>query len=441
MPITFVDLFSGIGGFHAIGKAFGWEATYACDIDARAAKVYERNWGMQSHGDITEIANKDFVKIGRHDVLFAGFPCQPFSKSGRQHGMDEARGTLFWNIARVIQVRKPKLVMLENVPNIAGPRHRHEWEVIIQTLRDLGYAVSDLPFLMSPHRIPKKFGGRPQTRERVYINATLLPARLRTPRNLAPQPLSLDKLEADWDPNDWNLATDLPIESALTKKEKESLVLTAEETLWINVWDDLLGRLLQVNKDFRFPGFPLWFDVWDGSLKVSIEMPEWKKGFIKKNREFYLAHKRIIDEWMRGNSFLKSFPASRRKLEWQAQGNKSIWHGIIQFRPSGIRVKRANYAPAAVAITQTSIYGPQKRKLSVREVARLQGVPDWFDFSEQSLSSSYRQLGNGISVGCAYQSMKLQVMRDAKFLSQTAPLIVDSILNSPKSPDRVLNKK
>lgn len=440
VPTTFVDLFSGIGGFHAVGEVFGWRAVHACDNDERASRVYKRNWGLDSHADITDLANNDRVRIGRHDVLFAGFPCQPFSKSGSQNGMDETRGTLFWNIARVLQVRKPKLVVLENVPNIAGPRHRHEWEVIIETLRELGYAVSDMPFLVSPHRIPKKFGGRPQTRERVYINATLLPPGMRTAKNLMPDPLSLDEIEADWDPNNWDLVRDLPIKMRIGLEEIASLLLTTEEVLWVDVWNDLLKRLRRAHRGFRFPGFPLWFDVWDGSLRASLEMPVWKMDFIRKNREFYLSHKSIIDEWMSLNMQIYEFPASRRKMEWQAQDNRSMWDGVLQFRPSGIRVKRANYVPAAVAITQTSILGPERRRLSVREVARLQGLPDWFDFSEQSATSSYRQLGNGISVGSAYHAVKLHVNRDARILSRTAPALLDSVMQSPQSPDRALRK-
>ena len=86
----------------------------------------------------------------------AGFPCQPFSKSGAQRGMDETRGTLYWNILRIIQGRKPKVVVLENVRNIAGPRHMHEWQVIIETLRDEGYRVSETPGRVLSHLLPPR---------------------------------------------------------------------------------------------------------------------------------------------------------------------------------------------------------------------------------------------------------------------------------------------
>ena len=154
MAFKFIDLFCGIGGFHAALSAIGGECVYAVDIDEAASKVYERNWGLNPLGDITEVANEDVVDVPDHDVLCAGFPCQPFSKSGFQRGMDETRGTLYWNILKIIETRKPALVLLENVRNLAGPRHRHEWEIIIRTLREAGYIVSENPSIfICCHRI------------------------------------------------------------------------------------------------------------------------------------------------------------------------------------------------------------------------------------------------------------------------------------------------
>ena len=126
-PFRFIDLFAGIGGFHAAMSAYGGECVYAVEIDKAAADVYRSNWGHDALGDITKDANDAVMKVGDHEILAAGFPCQPFSKSGAQRGMDETRGTLYWNILRIIQERKPEIVMLENVRNLAGPRHVHEW--------------------------------------------------------------------------------------------------------------------------------------------------------------------------------------------------------------------------------------------------------------------------------------------------------------------------
>ena len=173
MSISFIDLFAGIGGFHAAGEALGWNCVFANEIDPAAAQIYDQNWGLNPLGNIHDYTRGNKKKpIPKHDVLFAGFPCQPFSKSGKQLGMDEDRGALFHDIAFIIEKYKPTLVVLENVRNIAGPRHSHEWDYIINKLRDLGYRVSSKPFIVSPHRIPPAYGGTPQARERVFIVRT-----------------------------------------------------------------------------------------------------------------------------------------------------------------------------------------------------------------------------------------------------------------------------
>jgi DNA (cytosine-5)-methyltransferase 1 len=210
MSFTFVDLFAGIGGFHAALGALGGHCVYASEWDEDAAKIYERNWNLKPDGDITLSANDEVMNVPEHDVLVGGFPCQPFSKSGKQQGMDETRGTLFWNIAKIIQVRKPRIVLLENVRNIAGPRHIHEWNVIIKTLRDLGYRVSEKPMVVSPHNIHPEFGGRPQVRERVFIAATLIPKGMPNFKSDVEIP-NLDSVMQNWNPQNWNLSKDLPL--------------------------------------------------------------------------------------------------------------------------------------------------------------------------------------------------------------------------------------
>ena len=131
------------------------------------------------------------------------------------------------------------------------------------------------------------------------------------------------------------------------------------------------------------------------------------------------------------------FPPSRRKLEWQAQETKTLKETIMHFRPSGIRAKKPTYVPALVAITQTSIIGKQSRRLTVREAARLQGLPDWFDFVGQNNSASYKQLGNGVNVGVVYNVLKAQVFRDVDLLAGK-PALLRSVIDSPDNPDELL---
>ncbi len=439
MSFKFVDLFAGIGGFHGALSALGGECVYASEIDKAAARIYSRNWGLAPDGDITLAANETTMDVPEHDVLVGGFPCQPFSKSGKQKGMDEARGTLFWNIAKIIEVRQPRIVLLENVRNIAGPRHVHEWEVIIETLRLLGYRVSSKPLVVSPHRIHPNFGGRPQVRERVFIAAT----RTGKPGHILgeePGLPNIEKFEADWNIQNWNLAKDLPIDSKLSASDKKLVSLNETETRWIDAWDEFIQLFRASHPGQNLPGFPIWADEWVDidTLKIPRGTPDWKVNFLKKNAEFYTENKKFISKWLKKYSNLEDFPPSRRKLEWQAQDAKSLHDTIMHFRPSGIRAKKATYVPALVAITQTSILGKHKRRITLREGARLQGLPEWFDFLDQPQSTTFKQLGNGVNIGAVYNVMKAVVLRDLDLLGSDSKL-VKSILQAPNDPSEYLS--
>jgi DNA (cytosine-5)-methyltransferase 1 len=438
MSFKFIDLFAGIGGFHAALSALGGECVYASEIDLAAAKVYELNWGLKPDGDITEAANDTHVKVPAHDVLVGGFPCQPFSKSGYQRGMDETRGTLFWNIAKIIEKKKPSIVLLENVRNISGPRHAHEWQVIIKTLRELGYRVSSTPFIVSPHRINPDHGGRPQVRERVFIAATRIPSGKGSDQDVDIPDISF--ATENWDSNAWNLSKDLPLVK-YSKDVLDNYLLTEEEIEWIDVWDDFVRQYKLHNKGVKLPGFPIWADFWShiDELKIPRGTPDWKINFLTKNAELYTNNKKWIDAWLKKNNNLQHFPPSRRKLEWQAQEIESLWQTIMHFRPSGIRAKVPNYVPAMVAIAQTSIIGPSRRRITPREGARLQGLPDSFSFGDQSDTPTYKQLGNGVNVGAVYNVMKAVVNRDKDLLSKK-PELVKSVLKAPKNPDQRVSK-
>jgi DNA (cytosine-5)-methyltransferase 1 len=432
MSFTFIDLFAGIGGFHGALHALGGEAVYASEIDSAAIKVYENNWKLNAASDITEVANDKIMVVQKHDILTGGFPCQPFSKSGKQLGMDETRGTLFWNIAKIIEVQKPAVVLLENVRNLAGPKHINTtWVTIIRTLRSLGYRVSSTPLVVSPHKIHPNFGGTPQVRERIFIGATYVGIGTEA-ANTEPSQLDLSPVMNGWDPQKWDLKKHLPLEKAGTASNKHLSLSPTEET-WVDAWNDFVLQCR--TKDIDLPGFPMWSDFWKPKSKtrISSDTPGWKRNFIEKNIEFYAQNEKMLSKWLEKWD-VASFPPSRRKFEWQAQDSKTLWECIMHLRPSGIRAKKATYVPALVAITQTSIYGPQRRKLSVRECARLQGLPDWFDFSGQPESASYKQLGNGVNLPVVYHVLRALVERDKEFIAKKKPQLVSSILEAPIRP-------
>lgn len=159
---TFIDLFCGIGGFHIAGEKLGLKCVYASDIDEEARKAYAHNFGLMPDGDIVKVNAKD---IPDHDLLCAGFPCQPFSIIGKRKGFADPRGTMFFEIVRIIKEKKPKAVMLENVRQLATTEDGKIIKSIKKTLEDLGYFV-DYKILNALNF------GLPQKRERVLIVGT-----------------------------------------------------------------------------------------------------------------------------------------------------------------------------------------------------------------------------------------------------------------------------
>lgn len=415
----FIDLFAGVGGFHHALSApeFGGQCVLASDIDEACRQVYAATWPTMPadaiHGDIREFtltsdgSDRPLAELGElipdHDVLCAGFPCQPFSKSGAQKGvLDSTRGTLFFDIVKIVQAKQPRFLLLENVRNLAGPRHADTWATIVQTLRELGYRVSGEPVVFSPHFLPEHLGGRPQSRDRVFILAT----RVEAGEALEEDPLIRRGPVGGWNPNEWNIEDWLLDESEI--ENLDSYRLREEEIAWLDAWQ----AFIQGIPSDELPGFPIWVDSFTDKPLIEDDTPAWKADFLRKNSAFYLEHRTFIRSWLRrswipGQGYrVADFPASRRKFEWQARlaqpraVDRDIWKLTIHFRPSGVRVKPASYLPALVAITQTSVIGSRRRRITPIEAGRLQGLPDEvFINAGVDDATAYKQAGNGVNVG------------------------------------------
>lgn len=157
--LTFIDLFAGIGGFRIALEDFGAQCVFSSEWDKFAQTTYVKNFGDVPQGDITTI---DATEIPPHDVLCAGFPCQAFSISGKQRGFDDARGTLFFDVARIANYHRPRVIFLENVRNFAKHDGGNTLKTVLNVLNEIGYDCW-YKVLNASHY------GVPQNRERIYI--------------------------------------------------------------------------------------------------------------------------------------------------------------------------------------------------------------------------------------------------------------------------------
>lgn len=416
--LRYVDLFAGVGGFHQAlsHPEIGGVCMLAVEIDAQCQRVYRRNWPdtpliddvrfLTRRGDGSEASSSEINhRVPDHELLCAGFPCQPFSKSGFQLGVhDQTRGTLFFDIMEIVRAKRPRYVVLENVRNLAGPRHARTLATIVASLRDAQYRVADDPVVFSPHLLPPELGGAPQVRERVFILAERVDEPVDA-LDLIGEVLVENAPVGGWNPAEWRVEEILDRDDEIRDVQKYHL--RSEEIGWIEAWQAFVQ---EIPSDW-LPGFPIWADHFARRPAIPEGTPKWKRDFLVKNASFYREHDRLIDRWLEQRwgplrQRVADFPPSRRKFEWQARSwqprreDRDLWNLVMHFRPSGIRVKAPTYLPALVAITQTSVVGSRRRRITPAEAARLQGMdPSVIARAEVDDTVAYRQLGNAVNVG------------------------------------------
>ena len=380
---TFIDLFAGIGGFHQAMSQLGGKCVFASEIDRHAIDVYEVNYGINSAHNICDTKVED---IPSHDVLCAGFPCQSFSIAGKCEGFnDETRGTLFFEIERVLKHHTPKFIILENVKNLISHDKGRTWAIIEQHLHNIGYRLTSKPLIVSPH-----YFGIPQLRERVIILGYYDPINVDIPLKI--------------DLGDFKGKDDNSIYTILDDFVDEKYNISEEEERYLTMWNEFYQNI-----DLDVIGFPIWAEYF--KIGPQSQYSDWKNKVIKKNNALYQRNEDFIDKWIVEYD-VYDIPIGRQKFEWQA-GNRinSIWEGVIQFRQSGIRVTAPNCFQTLVAMVQTPIIGKYKRRLTPREAARLQSFPENFILHVND-RQAYKQLGNAVNVEvikrCAKELFKME---------------------------------
>ena len=410
--INFIDLFAGIGGFHkAFEKAsenlnFNINCVFVSEIDNEAKLTYTNNFNINNHEiiNIREIGD-NAEKVASHDFLFAGFPCQTFSNAGKKEGFnDETRGTLFFDIIKILKNKKPKYFLLENVKHLIKHDNGNTWNIIKRNLIKIGYSIPENPIVLSPWQL-----NIPQDRQRVYI-----PGILKT--NISGKNNCIDKIISE-KIEDYKKEFNYKLEDFVEKDVDDKYYLSKKnkaEAYMLNVFKGWKEFVLKVK---RLPSKTLpviWLKEMIEPIneKEFLNYPSWKKKYLLDMKEIYKLNKTFIDKWIIKHDVFK-WKKRDQKLEWQVGANEyDFENSFIQLRQSGIRCRKPEKFPTLVAIVQVPLIFDKKQKkwrwLTPRETANLQSFPKNFktysDISSKNNADyySYKQFGNSINVDIVY---------------------------------------
>ncbi len=377
--------FAGIGGFRIALQNLGGKCVYTSEWDEKAKQTYQANFGEVPFGDITKESVKNYIP-NDFDVLCAGFPCQPFSKGGFQNGFEDTRGTLFFDICQIIEKHRPRFLFLENVSNLVTHDNNNTYATILKHLGELDYYFPKKPLILSPDQF-----GMPILRPRIYIPCVrkdIARSDVKFIQNFEKQ---LEKY----------FTSDISSIDTIIDAKNTTQDLSDYELKVLHMWNDFYKNI-----DLKVIGFPVWADFFKYNGEYT-EFADWKAKFVQKNVDLYQRNKVFIDKWLRKNKNLKWVNPTHRKFEWQAGTfHRDIFEGLIQFRPSGVRVKRATKFSTLVAMNHRQIIGKLKRKISLDEAKTLQSFPK--EYKLNSLDSvALKQLGNAVNIDVVQLIFKL----------------------------------
>jgi len=327
---------------------------------------------------------------------------------------DAVRGTVFFNLVEILRAKRPKFILLENVAHFVRHDEGNTYARVKAALESLGYAVMSTS--LSPH-----WFGVPQIRERMYLVGRL------------------HGLEGFKWPATTTRGKELCVRDILDTSPPGAKCLSAQVTSCLEAWQEFLDI---IPPDTKLPSFPMWSMETRATYPYKCDsleaiplselrrkrgcfgttlnrrlreeilqrvpsyargcddvFPGWKQGFIRQNRSFFGNHAGRLSSWIKR---IRQFPPSLQKFEWNCQGGKRrVWEYIIQFRASGVRIKRPTTSPSLVAMTTTQvpIVGWERRYMTVTECARLQSMDDLRVLPDGE--AAMEAIGNAVNVKVA----------------------------------------
>ncbi|WP_023269655.1 DNA cytosine methyltransferase [Acinetobacter gyllenbergii] len=402
--MRFIDLFSGLGGFHVGLAQHGHECVFSCEIDQSLRELYKINHKITPHDDIRTVKEEN---IPEHDILCAGFPCQPFSLAGKKKGAKcPESGKLIDHVLRIVKFHRPKYIFLENVPNVITIEEGVFWNYIKSSFEQLNYSLEYK--IISPTDI-----GIPQNRKRVFIVGVRkdLIGTFQWPE------LKNNKK------NDFQNLLNENFEHKKLEPQKVQLLNKWQQLLNVLELKDITGVSIvapEFGADYPLDFSELTLDeikkykgVYGKELKdcqdweeVMSLMPSYTKknrkvaSWIEKSiiysREIYKSKAQVCDEWKSEFNFTNN---SWQILEWRGlRDTPNIFEHLVQFRASGIRVLKSNVAPSLIAMTPTQIpvIPAQSRYVSTQEAAKLQYLHKLKSLPEDR-KAAFKALGNAVN--------------------------------------------
>lgn len=370
--MKYIDLFCGIGGFHQALQRLGHECILACDTDKYCRKNYEDNYGIAPHPDVKLLQPEDFGDI---DIICGGFPCQAFSNAGNKKMFDDKRGLLFDEIIRLAEAKQPKFMFLENVKHILKVGHGEVIQYIERQIKRIGYHLQKIE--VSPHHY-----GIPQQRERIVFVCVRNDIYEKHPVQITLPPRQTE------------------YKNIFIEKQHvpQQYFISGDILKCLEAWEEMIQ---QFDVGEKISPTIMIHEHYNNHTQEQFEnYAQWRKDYITANKPLIEKYKSKWDAWYEKHKDVLQKREIFGKLEWQVgkiKPNDSIFHYFIQIRQSGIRVKRAQYFPTLVAISQIPIYGKEKRYITPRECARLQSFPDDFKIDEDD-KHAYKQFGNAVNV-------------------------------------------